>query len=84
MHTLVSIQHWLYGGMSEGLGTVVGGDPSAVLFAMAVAVLFGAVHALMPGHGKTVLVSYHLGQPARPIEGFVNGSILAATHVGWP
>jgi len=82
MHTLVSIQHWLYGGMSDGLGAVVGGDPSAVLFAMAVAVLFGAVHALMPGHGKTVLVSYHLGQPARPIEGFVNGSILAVTHVG--
>ena len=49
---------------------------------MAAAILFGAVHALMPGHGKTVLVSYHLGQPARPIEGFVNGSILAVTHVG--
>ena len=49
---------------------------------LAAAILFGAVHALMPGHGKTVLVSYHLGQPARPIEGFVNGSILAVTHVG--
>jgi ABC-type nickel/cobalt efflux system permease component RcnA len=31
---------------------------------MVAAVLFGAVHAMMPGHGKTVLVSYHLGQPA--------------------
>ena len=49
---------------------------------MIAAILFGAVHALMPGHGKTVLVSYHLGQPARPIEGFVNGVILAVTHVG--
>ena len=49
---------------------------------MAAAVLFGAVHALMPGHGKTVLVSYHLGQPARPMEGFANGAILALTHVG--
>lgn len=82
MQTLISIQHWLYGGMSGGLGDVVGGDPSAILFAMAAAVLFGAVHALMPGHGKTVLVSYHLGQPAKPIEGFVNGTILAVTHVG--
>ena len=82
MHTLVSIQHWLYGGMSNGLGDVVGGDPSAILIAMVAAILFGAVHALMPGHGKTVLVSYHLGQPARPIDGFVNGSILAVTHVG--
>jgi ABC-type nickel/cobalt efflux system permease component RcnA len=82
MQTLVSIQHWLYSGISQGLGDVVGGDPGAILFAMAAAVLFGAVHALMPGHGKTVLVSYHLGQPTRPIDGFVNGAILAATHVG--
>lgn len=82
MQTLVSIQHWLYGGMGKGLGDVVGGDPSAILFAMGAAVLFGAVHALMPGHGKTILVSYHLGQPTRPIEGFVNGAILAMTHVG--
>jgi ABC-type nickel/cobalt efflux system permease component RcnA len=41
-----------------------------------------APSTLMPGHGKTVLVSYHLGQPARPVDGFVNGSILALTHVG--
>ena len=44
---------------------------------MAAAVLFGAIHALMPGHGKTVLVSYHLGQPAKLTEGVVNGAILA-------
>ena len=49
---------------------------------MAAAVLFGAVHALMPGHGKTVLVSYHLGQPAKLREGIANGAILALTHVG--
>jgi nickel/cobalt transporter (NicO) family protein len=82
MQTLVSIQHWLYGGMADGLGAVVGGNPSVILLAMAAAILFGAVHALMPGHGKTVLVSYHLGRPTRPMEGFVNGSILAVTHVG--
>jgi nickel/cobalt exporter len=49
---------------------------------MAAAVLFGAVHALMPGHGKTVLVSYHLGQPGKLREGVANGAILALTHVG--
>lgn len=40
------------------------------------AALFGALHALMPGHGKTVLVSYHLGRPAKTIEGLLNGTIL--------
>lgn len=82
MQTLVTIQHWLYGGMGKGLGDVAGGNPSAILFAMAAAVLFGAVHALMPGHGKTILISYHLGQPTRPMDGFANGAILALTHVG--
>ncbi len=82
MQTLLSIQHWLYGGMADGLGAVVGGRPVRHPPRLCAAILFGAVHALMPGHGKTVLVSYHLGQPARPIEGFVNGSILAVTHVG--
>ena len=82
MQTLLSIQHWLHGGMAQALGEVAGGSGRAIFFAMAAAVLFGAVHALMPGHGKTVLVSYHLGQPSRPIDGFANGAILALTHVG--
>jgi nickel/cobalt transporter (NicO) family protein len=29
-----------------------------------------------------VLVSYHLGQPAKLREGIANGAILALTHVG--
>jgi len=49
---------------------------------MAAAVLFGAVLAMMPGHGKTVLVSYHLGQPGKLREGIANGAILTLTHVG--
>jgi nickel/cobalt exporter len=82
MDNLIALQHWLYGGMASGLGEIAGGDPRAIFPAMAAAVLFGAVHALMPGHGKTVLVSYHLGQPARLREGIANGAILALTHVG--
>lgn len=82
METLVEIQHWLYRGMGKGLGSVAGGHPGAVIVAMAAAVLFGAVHALMPGHGKIVLVTYHLGQPSRASAAFANGTILALTHVG--
>jgi nickel/cobalt exporter len=82
MENIVSIQRWLYGGMASGLGEVAGGDAGAIVAAMMAAVLFGAVHALMPGHGKTVLVSYHLGQPGRLTAGIVNGAILALTHVG--
>ena len=82
MQTLISIQQWLYQSMGHWLGDVAGGSARAVALAMAAAALFGALHALMPGHGKTVLVSYHLGQESRPLESFANGAILATTHVG--
>ena len=69
-------------GDGEWLGDVASGDLKAIFAAMAAAVLFGVVHALMPGHGKTVLVSYHLGQPGRLRDGIANGAILSLTHVG--
>ena len=31
MQTFLSIQHWLYSGMGEGLGAIAGGDPRAIL-----------------------------------------------------
>ena len=82
MESMVALQRWLYGGIASGLGDIAGGDVRAVGAAMMAAVLFGAVHALMPGHGKVVLVFYHLGQPARARQGLLNGAVLALTHVG--
>jgi ABC-type nickel/cobalt efflux system permease component RcnA len=82
MQTLISIQQWLYQSMGKSLGEVAGGNMRGVAFAMLAATLFGALHALMPGHGKTVLVSYHLGRESRALESFANGAILAVTHVG--
>jgi ABC-type nickel/cobalt efflux system permease component RcnA len=49
---------------------------------MAATILFGAMHAIMPRHGKTVLVSYHLGQLGKMREGLANGAIVTLTHVG--
>jgi ABC-type nickel/cobalt efflux system permease component RcnA len=82
MESLIGIQRWLYGGVSAGLADVAAGNIAAVAAAMALALVFGAVHALMPGHGKTVLVSYHLGQPGRWRDGLATGALLALTHVG--
>jgi nickel/cobalt transporter (NicO) family protein len=61
---------------------VAGGEHRAIIVATAAAILFGAVHALMPGHGKIVLISYHLGRPSSPMTAFANGALLALTHVG--
>jgi hypothetical protein len=45
MQTLVSIQHWLYGGMGKGLGDVVGGVLAAGLLVTA-AMTVGMIGAI--------------------------------------
>ena len=80
MRWLIDLQHWLYGGMAAGLKSAE--DVTALPALLVSAVLFGALHALMPGHGKSVLVSYHLGRPGRLSDGLLTGIVLALTHVG--
>jgi len=77
------IQTWLYGGAISGLkGLAAGVEPVRLAAAMALAAVFGMVHAFMPGHGKTVIVSYYLGRPGHVLSGLAASSILVLTHVG--
>ncbi len=79
---LVEIQTWLYRGMTDQLSVATGSwDPLALGIAVATAFFFGFVHAFMPGHGKTVLVSYFLGHGGHPWRGFAMAATLAVTHV---
>jgi ABC-type nickel/cobalt efflux system permease component RcnA len=83
LQNLIELQRWLYGGATEGLHTVATSpDPLRLLGATAFAVLFGMVHALMPGHGKSVLVSYYLGRPSRILQSVGASAVLVLTHVG--
>ncbi len=79
MQWLVEVQKWLYSGFAEALRSAE--SSSAMLSFMAAAFLFGVVHAFMPGHGKSVLVSYHLGRQSRAVDGVITGTLLALTHV---
>jgi nickel/cobalt transporter (NicO) family protein len=74
------IQRWLYQSIAAGMGEASG--IFSLLSVLAIAMAFGSVHALMPGHGKSVLVSYHLGSETRTSEGLLNGILLVLTHVG--
>ena len=80
MNWLIDLQHWLYLGMGTGLKSA--GNVAALPATLASAVLFGALHALMPGHGKSVLVTYHLGREGRLSDGLLTGVVLALTHIG--
>ena len=80
---MIELQRWLYGSATAGLKSFAAGPEPAILLAgLAFAVLFGSVHALMPGHGKVALVSYYLGRPSRLIGGVVTSVVLILTHVG--
>lgn len=44
--------------------------------------LFGAVHALTPGHSKSILASYLLGSRLAALRALAVATVLALTHVG--
>ena len=58
-----------------------GEDFGAFLLALAVAFAYGAVHALGPGHGKFVIVSYFLGRETQVMRGVVMAVQIAVVHV---
>jgi ABC-type nickel/cobalt efflux system permease component RcnA len=53
---------------------------SIVLVAMAVAVGLGALHALEPGHGKTVVAAYLVGSRGTAWHAMMLGLIVTVTH----
>ncbi len=55
--------------------------PSLILTALAVAVVLGALHALEPGHGKTLVAAYLVGTHGTPLHAVLLGLVVTASHV---
>ena len=51
-----------------------------ILSGMAVAFGFGAVHALSPGHGKTIVAAYLVGSRGTPKHAIFLGGMVTFTH----
>lgn len=58
-----------------------GDDLGAFFLGLAVAFAYGVVHALGPGHGKFIIVSYFLGREVRIARGFIMATQVAIVHV---
>jgi len=58
-----------------------GGTSTPLLIGVALAFAYGVVHALGPGHGKLVVVSYFLAREARIGRGLFMGLQIAVFHV---
>lgn len=55
-------------------------SPLAILSALALAVGFGGVHALGPGHGKTVMAAYLVSTRGRRRDALYLGAIVSLMH----
>jgi ABC-type nickel/cobalt efflux system permease component RcnA len=52
------------------------------LLAVALAMILGASHALLPGHGKTVMAAYIAGRQGSGRDAVIVGATVTATHTG--
>jgi len=52
------------------------------LFALAVSFVLGGFHAVAPGHGKTVMAAYLVGQRGARRQALLLGATVAVTHTG--
>ncbi|HEV7710268.1 MAG TPA: hypothetical protein VGP16_18885, partial [Asanoa sp.] len=72
-------------GAERWLDNVVGGSrltPLVGLLAVLLALLLGAAHAALPGHGKTVMAAYLAGRAGRPRDAVAVGATVTLTHTG--
>ena len=52
----------------------------AILLALALALFWGAAHALGPGHGKSIVAAYLIGQRGTVRHAAYLGGIVTVTH----
>jgi ABC-type nickel/cobalt efflux system permease component RcnA len=68
----------------RALERLVGGHltPFVGVLAVLLALVLGAAHAALPGHGKTVMAAYIAGRRGRPHDAITVGAIVTLTHTG--
>jgi len=80
---LIQLQKWVYGSLGSYLSAFAATrDWMALAAVLPLGIVFGAVHALTPGHGKSILASYVLGSRLAMLRASMVAAVLALTHVG--
>ncbi len=80
---LYAAQRWIYASLTSQLTEFAHGHTwQALAWVLPMGVVFGAVHALTPGHGKSVLVSYLVGSRLAVLRSLAVAGTLAVMHVG--
>lgn len=83
METLFALQRWIYTAITSELGGfAASGSVGTLVSVLPLGILFGALHALTPGHGKAILASVIVGSRMQLAKGTAMATVLAVTHVG--
>ena len=83
LEQLIAWQKWIYAALSADLSAfATTRDWWALAAVLPVGIVFGAVHALTPGHGKAVLASYLVGSRLALLRATAIAGVQALTHVG--
>lgn len=79
---LVDVQRTIHAALSSDIAAfATDRNWVALLAVLPLGVLFGAAHALTPGHSKTVLATYVAGSGAGAFQALLAAVALAATHI---
>ena len=81
-HTLIEFQHQVNAGVAIHMRALETGNSFAAFFlGLGVAFLYGMLHALGPGPGKFVIMSYFMGREVYVLRGLVMAVQMAVVHV---
>jgi nickel/cobalt exporter len=83
MEFLIAVQGWIRGSIASDMNAFAATrDWASLALILPLGIVFGAIHALTPGHGKTVLATYLVGSRFAILQAFGVAGVLALTHVG--
>ncbi len=79
---LIDVQRSIYATLSSDITAYsISRDITALLAVLPLGIMFGAAHALTPGHSKSVLAAYILGSGLKPARALLTSFVLSVTHI---
>ena len=79
---LIDLQRSIYAALSGDITAYSNSrDLFALLAVLPLGIVFGAAHALTPGHSKSVLAAYILGSGLKPARALLTSFVLSVTHI---
>ncbi|MGB3341674.1 MAG: hypothetical protein WBB37_09355 [bacterium] len=83
LREISTLQHWLNQEIAKWVKEVkTGKSVKPVFIILIITFAYGVIHALGPGHGKTVTFSYFLSERADVKKGIIVGTLIGFLHAG--